>query len=175
MIRSARQIGERLLEESRQAEQRIFRSFQGATARARTRPVIAIGDDILLANTAAVQILEPADHALLRALAVEAPMGREANCNIRLSTGQCLSASVLRIAGSGVALFTFDEELTRRSMVLPPGPAAATGSVLVTGEAGTGRTTASRAPGSTPPRSSRRANGRGRNRCGAASPNLVVS
>ncbi|MDF3306614.1 helix-turn-helix domain-containing protein [Rhodococcus sp. T2V] len=150
VIRSARQIGERLLEESRQAEQRIFRSFQDATARARTRPVIAIGDDILLANTAAVQILEPADHALLRALAVEAPMDREANRDIRLSTGQCLSASVLRIPGSGAALFTFDEELTRRSMVLPPGPAAATGSVLVTGEAGTGRTTAARAAAGEP-------------------------
>ncbi|MFC9356704.1 sigma-54-dependent Fis family transcriptional regulator [Rhodococcus sp. NPDC057014] len=150
VIRSARQIGERLLEESRQAEQRIFRSFQDATARARTRAVIAIGDDILLANTAAVQILEPADHALLRALAVEAPLDRESTRDIRLSTGQCLSASVLRIPGSGAALFSFHEELTRRSMVLPPGPAAATGSVLVTGEAGTGRTTAARAAAGEP-------------------------
>ncbi|MCQ4121806.1 sigma-54-dependent Fis family transcriptional regulator [Rhodococcus tibetensis] len=143
VIRSARQIGERLLEESRQAEQRIFRSFQDATVRARNRPVIAIGDDILLANTAAIQILEPADHALLRALAIDAPMDREVTRDIDLSTGR-LSASVLRIPGSGAALFTLDEPLTR-SKTLQPGPVASIGSVLITGEPGSGHTTAARA------------------------------
>ncbi|MFD9667195.1 sigma-54-dependent Fis family transcriptional regulator [Rhodococcus sp. NPDC059968] len=145
VIRAARQIGERLLEESRQAELRIFRSFQDATVRARTRPVIAIGDDILLANTAAVQILEPADHALLRALAVEAPLDREITHDVQLSAGRLLTASVLRIPGSGAALFTFGAEPTARATTLPPGPSAPIGSVLITGEPGTGRTTTARA------------------------------
>ncbi|RZL83489.1 MAG: hypothetical protein EOP32_07285 [Rhodococcus sp. (in: high G+C Gram-positive bacteria)] len=145
VIRSARQIGERLLEESRQAELRVFHSFQDATVRARTSPVIAIGDDILLANTAAVQILEPADHALLRALAVEAPLDREITHDVQLSAGRLLTASVLRIPGSGAALFTFGTEPAARSATLSPGPAAPIGSVLITGEPGTGRTTAARA------------------------------
>ncbi|MFC0449305.1 sigma-54-dependent Fis family transcriptional regulator [Rhodococcus jostii] len=145
VIRSARQIGERLLEESRQAELRIFHSFQDATVRARTSPVIAIGDDILLANTAAVQILEPADHALLRALAVEAPLDREITHDVQLSAGRLLTASVLRIPGSGAALFTFGTGPASRSTTLSPGPAAPIGSVLITGEPGTGRTTAARA------------------------------
>ena len=144
VIRAARQIGERLLEESRQAEQRIFRSFQDATVRARTRPVIAIGDDILLANTAAVQILEPADHALLRALAVEAPIDREITHEVQLSAGRLLAASVLRIPGSGAALFTFGVGPSARSSTLPSGVVAPIGSVLITGEPGTGRTTAAR-------------------------------
>jgi transcriptional regulator of acetoin/glycerol metabolism len=46
VIRSANQIGERLLEESRQSEQRIFNSFQDAALRARSRPRLAIWVDI---------------------------------------------------------------------------------------------------------------------------------
>jgi len=144
VTRSARQIGERLLEESRQAEQRVFRSFQDATARARTRPVIAIGDDIFLANTAAVQFLEAADHAHLRALAIDSPIDRQVTRDVHLSTGR-VSASVLRIPGSGAALFTFGGEPLNRSIMLSPGPGAPIGSVLVTGEPGSGRTTAARA------------------------------
>ncbi|WP_063720704.1 sigma-54-dependent Fis family transcriptional regulator [Rhodococcus sp. JVH1] len=145
VIRSANQIGERLLEESRQSEQRIFNSFQDAALRARTRPVIAIGDDILLANTAAVQILEPADHALLRALAVEAPMDREITRDVQLSTGRLLAASVLRVPASGAALFIFESGPTARSTPLSPVPMAPIGAMLITGEPGTGRTAAARA------------------------------
>jgi len=145
VIRSANQIGERLLEESRQSEQRIFNSFQDAALRARTRPVIAIGDDILLANTAAVQILEPADHALLRALAVEAPMDREITRDVQLSTGRLLAASVLRVPASGAALFIFESDPTARSTPLSPVPMAPIGAMLITGEPGTGRTAAARA------------------------------
>ncbi|TCN55975.1 regulatory Fis family protein [Rhodococcus sp. SMB37] len=144
VIRAARQVGERLLEESRQAELRVFRSFQDATVRARTRPVIAIGDDILLANTAAVQILQPADHALLRALAVDAPIDRETTQDVQLSAGPLLTASVLRVPGSGAALFTFGEVQTRSATMIQ-GPVVPTGSLLITGEPGTGRTTVARA------------------------------
>ncbi|MFF0816270.1 sigma-54-dependent Fis family transcriptional regulator [Rhodococcus sp. NPDC003318] len=137
VTRSARQIGERLLEEARQAEQRVFASFQDATARARTRPVIAIGDDILLANTAAAQMFSPADHVLLRALAVEAPIDREVIHQVPLTVGRTLPASVRRVVGSGAALFVFGDAPGARPVLAPPAPARA---VLVAGEPGSGRT-----------------------------------
>lgn len=143
VTRSARQIGERLLEEARHAEQRVFAAFQDATVRARARPVIAIGDDILLANTAAAQMLTPADHVLLRTLAVEAPMDREVIREVPLTTGRTLPASVRRVVGSGAALFVFGDAPDARPATPADRPAPAR-AVLVAGEPGSGRSSAAR-------------------------------
>ncbi|MGU3584597.1 sigma-54-dependent Fis family transcriptional regulator [Rhodococcus sp. C26F] len=145
VIRAARQIGEGLLEQARQAEQHIFRAFQDATIHARTRPVVAIGDDILLANTPAVQTFEPADHVLLRTLAVETPAGKDVHREVPLVSGRLLTATVTRIPGSSAALFVFGGDAAPRS-IHPSRPAARSTphAIVITGEPGTGRTTAAR-------------------------------
>ncbi|MFZ2528660.1 MAG: helix-turn-helix domain-containing protein [Rhodococcus sp. (in: high G+C Gram-positive bacteria)] len=145
VIRAAHRIGDGLLEQARRAEQRIFRSFQDATARARTRPVVAIGDDILLANTPAVQMLEPADHVLLRTLAVEVPAGRDVRREISSAVGRLLSATVTRIPGSSAALFVFDGDAAPRPTQVPhTAVRTAPRARVITGEPGTGRTTTAR-------------------------------
>lgn len=152
IIRSARQIAVRLLEASRDAELRAFRTFQHASTRERNRPVIVIGDDIVLANTPAAQLLDAADHTLLRALAIETPRGREITRDLRLTGGHRMTALVERVPGSGAALFILDQQSAtgageRSTRTVPcPGPTerrAATRTAIC-GEPGTGRTSTAR-------------------------------
>lgn len=137
LIRSVRQIEERLLAGARVAEQRMLSAFQDAVARHRDRPVVALGGEIFLANPAAVELLDAADHAVLRDLAVDA-IPAPSSRRFRLSSGQEAIVSVCGLADG--ALFTFDSvrdhSLIRTSRV----PA----SVVVHGEPGSGRTYAVR-------------------------------
>jgi sigma-54 dependent transcriptional regulator, acetoin dehydrogenase operon transcriptional activator AcoR len=139
VIRSARQIGERLLEQACEAERRAFNSFQHAAARTRTRPVIAIGDDLFLANAAAMQMIQPADQAVLRAASLDVPTNRESSRHIQLVCGRDVLASVSPVAGTTAVVFTLTDEEKPR----PVGVSTATHTrTLITGEPGSGRTTA---------------------------------
>jgi len=136
LLRAARQIESRLLAGAREAEQRILAGFQTAVTRDRSRPVVALGEDLFLANASAVELLDSADHAVLRGLAVEAP-GRPRR--LELSTGKEVLVSFERIADG--ALFLFDpavEQPVRTSGRRVNAP------TLVHGEPGSGRTRAAR-------------------------------
>ncbi|MFE4670784.1 sigma-54-dependent Fis family transcriptional regulator [Streptomyces sp. NPDC056716] len=70
--RAVREIEDRLGDGAGLADQRLLAAFQLATASAasaRTTPVLALGDNLLLATPQAMELLDTADHATLRALA----------------------------------------------------------------------------------------------------------
>jgi transcriptional regulator of acetoin/glycerol metabolism len=138
VIRSARQIGERLLEQAHEAERRAFNSFQHAAARARSRPVIAIGDDLFLANAAAMQMIQPADQAVLRAASLDVPTNRQSSHHIRLVSGREVLASVRPVSGTSAVVFELTDEENPRPVAVSPATQTRT---LITGEPGSGRTT----------------------------------
>ena len=138
VIRSARQVGERLLEQARESERRAFNTFQHAAARARSRPVIAIGDDIFLANAAAMQIVQPDDQAVLRAASVDVPTNHESVLHIRLVSGREVIAAVSPVPGTTAAVFTLTDEDVPRPVAVNVGTRTRT---LISGEPGSGRTT----------------------------------
>jgi sigma-54 dependent transcriptional regulator, acetoin dehydrogenase operon transcriptional activator AcoR len=138
VIRSAGLIGERLLEQAREAERRAFNSFQHAAARARSRPVIAIGDDIFLANAAAMQIVQPADQAVLRAASVDVPTNHESMLHIRLVSGREVIASISPVPGTTAVVFELTDDETPHPVAVSVGTRTRT---LISGEPGSGRTT----------------------------------
>lgn len=137
LVRAVRQIEERLLAGARRAEQRLLASFQSAQLDDRSRPVVALGEDVLLANAAATELLDAADHAVLRDMAVDAPTGQSRSQRLTLSTGREVLTSFRRGPDGVGALFTF-RPMPPRPIVALPRPARAP--VLVHGEPGSGRT-----------------------------------
>lgn len=135
LVRAVRQIEERLLTGARETERRLLAGFQTAVLRDRSRPVVALGEGVLLANTAAVDLLDSADHAVLRGMAVDAP----ARSGLQLSSGQDVLVSTDKVADGTV--FTFESVAHRPAS---PGRRMAGAPVLVHGEPGSGRTTAVR-------------------------------
>ncbi|MGH3712508.1 MAG: sigma-54-dependent Fis family transcriptional regulator [Micromonosporaceae bacterium] len=148
LIRAARDIETRLLEGSRVAEHRMLASYQAAVRR-RTRPVLVLGDGVVLANPPAVDLLEASDHAVLRALSSEVRDDRRHQRDVPLACGATVRVGFERIpGGGGGVLFELDEAPGRA-----PGRRTASRddtmgrirdqrlSVMVTGEPGSGRTT----------------------------------
>jgi sigma-54 dependent transcriptional regulator, acetoin dehydrogenase operon transcriptional activator AcoR len=144
VIRSARQIGERLLDQARDAEKRIFGVFQHATVQARSRPVIAVGDDIFLANAAAMQIIESADQAVLRAVSVDRAQHGETTQQVQLCSGRTVTASINPVAGTGAAVFVLSPPSRAQTPSAPSSRRRSPTWTLICGEPGSGRTTTAR-------------------------------
>lgn len=140
IVRAARHIADRLLEGSRERDQRMLAAFQDAQLRDRSRPVVALGDDVLLANGPAIELLDMADHAVLRGLAADAPVGRVSSRKLVLATGREVLASIQRTGGNDGALVAFDPVQAPAARITERVPAAAP--ALIHGEPGSGRTTA---------------------------------
>jgi transcriptional regulator of acetoin/glycerol metabolism len=154
LVRSVREIEQRLLEYACAADQRMLDVYRTATQR-RGRPVLVLGDTAVLANPAAMEIFDAVDQAAFRELANSAPAHDRRTHTLVLSSGARVRVEVQRIDGTGRVLFEFErldehgpparragfcapvEDLVRsleqaRTRRLP---------VLVCGEPGTGRTT----------------------------------
>ncbi len=154
--RAVRDIERRLLEGSPQSQQHLLAAFQAA-ARHRSRAVVVLGDDLVLSNPAAVDLLELADHAMLRTVAPDVPVGRELTRQVTLASGRVVEARVSRIDGTGGVLFQLvpaDRPRSARALRGAGGGADLSrelaalrrtrSAVLVCGEPGSGRTTAVR-------------------------------
>ncbi|MEE3062685.1 MAG: helix-turn-helix domain-containing protein [Actinomycetota bacterium] len=139
--RSARQIGERLLDQTCEAEKRVFSTFRQTTAHERSRPVIAVGEDIFLANAAAMQIVEATDHATLRAISLDFVDNAELIRHIQLCSGQSVIASINPIPGTGAAVFSLSPERSETAQWPPNGRRLDPAWTLISGEPGSGRTT----------------------------------
>ncbi|MEN8673901.1 helix-turn-helix domain-containing protein [Nocardioides sp.] len=96
--RAVHDIEQRLLDGSRTSEKNLLRAFQGA-AGLRRRAILAIGEDIVLSNHAANDLLSPADIALLRALAEE-PQRDEQALELTLECGDAVSIEIARVGGA---------------------------------------------------------------------------
>ncbi|MEV6062823.1 sigma-54-dependent Fis family transcriptional regulator [Nocardia asteroides] len=137
--RMVRDIEERFQRDSPRAQSRLMSAFQSAAGR-RGRAVVVIGAGLVLATPAAVDLLEPADHAALRACAEAVPAGGRQSQELVLTSGRSVRLLCQSIEGTeGVLVDITPESGTRRggpsSDRLPRWP------LLVVGEAGTGRTT----------------------------------
>ena len=157
LMRATRGIEQRLLEGSRVAEKQLLAEFQAHGSR--RHAVLALGEDMVLANTAAVDLVKGADHVALRAVAAELSSHSPFSCSLTLTSGTEVSVRARLIAGTlGGALFEIIETPrvgTSRPRGSRPARAVAATSeepatqeqartVLVTGEPGTGRTTTAR-------------------------------
>lgn len=153
LVRAVRDIERRLLEGARQSERRLLSAFQTAM-RERSGPVVVFGADVVLMNQAATDLLDAADHGVLRALALDGPDRDAWTRSLTLGSGADVRVLAERIPGAG------DGTLLRLApLAATPGPSAgefdplrqlaalrgAGGAVLVGGEPGSGRTRAAQA------------------------------
>ncbi|MFD6059480.1 sigma-54-dependent Fis family transcriptional regulator [Rhodococcus wratislaviensis] len=158
LMRAARDIEERLLEGSRVAEKQLLAEFQ-AHANQRRHAVVALGENLVLTNTAAVDLVKGADHVALRAIAADLPGSAAVECSLTLSSGAEVAVRARAVSGShGGALFEITEDHTRSTrrpsgprstpvLSTPenqPTPTGLSRTILITGEPGTGRTTTAR-------------------------------
>lgn len=155
LMRAAKDIEERLLEGARLAEKLLLAEFQ--IQGGQRHAVIALGEGIVLTNTAAVDIVRGDDHVALRALAAELSGRAVSEDPVILSSGAQVTVRAHLVPGAqGGALFEIidaptgaaaSKSSTGRRYVPAPGvePAAPSArTVLVTGEPGSGRTTTAR-------------------------------
>ncbi|RVX38714.1 transcriptional regulator of acetoin/glycerol metabolism [Nonomuraea polychroma] len=144
LARAASDIEERLLLSARRAQQHMLAAFQAAAA-GRTRPVLVLGEGVVLANPAAAELLDPIDHLRLRELAAD--LGRRHRSEergIELSSGRHLHVRLQAIASTDGTLFEFTDPGHARPVLVSRPQAPASTSVYIGGEPGTGRTTTAR-------------------------------
>ncbi|MDH6678020.1 transcriptional regulator of acetoin/glycerol metabolism [Rhodococcus sp. LBL1] len=158
LARAVRDIEARLLEGARESDRRVVDAFQIA-ARQRGVAVAAMGQDIMLTNKAAVELLDPSDHVALRTLAADVPAGESRTLDFALSGGGRTGLRIDRVAGAeSGALFLLDVDETRppvRRRATPQDATSrlrarlhelrsSTGALAIVGEPGSGRSWAAR-------------------------------
>ncbi len=143
IARAVRDIESRLLGGSRVSERHLLAAFQAAGHRGSA--IVAIGEDIVMTNQPAADLLTPGDVALLRVLAEEPPRGDQTTLRLRLESGRTAAVTISRVAGArrGV-LLRFTERPTGPHLVPAAFPASRPEPVappcLVAGPPGSGRT-----------------------------------
>ncbi|MFE5909310.1 sigma-54-dependent Fis family transcriptional regulator [Streptomyces wedmorensis] len=156
LTRAAREIEQRLLHGAREAEQRLLSAYQNASIGGR-RTVAALSEGVVMASAAAMELLSPSDHAVLRGIAGELPSrGRSARREVELSSGRTVVVDFRPVPGTGGVLVEIHDPAEHR-MPVPRGQrgkaAATVGEtkdfdryraarrpVLICGEPGSGRT-----------------------------------
>jgi transcriptional regulator of acetoin/glycerol metabolism len=150
--RAVADIERRLLDGAKLAEQQLLAAFQSVQHRACA--VLALGQDVVLANTAATELLDTADHRLLRELGrTQRGLGR-----LRLTSGTPVEVRVEAVSASAGLLFELAPVRTSSPVVSRPqssrglfpaqiderlrSAGRARRRVLISGEPGAGRTTA---------------------------------
>lgn len=135
-------IAERLLSRSHLDHRQVIATFERAAER-RDIAVVAVGDDLQLTNTPAAQLLAPADFGTLRLFLSE----RDVPPVMTLVSGVVTAVEAVPIPGvRSSAIFRLRPRMgTVPATALTAGPrrgAAGAGTVAISGEPGTGRTTA---------------------------------
>ena len=158
LARAAADIEKRLLEGSKASEQRLVDAFQRVSHQ-RHIAVAAIGDDILLSNRTALDLLDTADHVSLRSLIADLNPDQSRLVTVELASGALARVQADRISGAdGGALFLVEplqreRAPIRRTHERAPSPGerlrrdlvrarASSSAVAISGEAGSGRTSA---------------------------------
>ena len=151
--RAVDDIEERLLVGTRSAQRRLFDAFEVA-ARRTAGALVALGDDTVIANRAAWDLIEPDDLAELRELAARVTRV-DTTSTVRLTGGRNLQVRMQQVTAlaQGALFHLFAPVVTEASRQpgdqVPPRQAshapADTDVVLVVGPSGTGRSTLARA------------------------------
>ncbi|MEU6561477.1 sigma-54-dependent Fis family transcriptional regulator [Nocardia nova] len=142
--RMVRDIEERLQHDSSLGQRRLFDAFQ-TVARRRGRAVVVIGHSLVLATPAALDLLEPVDHAAVRACAEGVgPAG--ATHQLTLTSGRSVRLRCAPVDGAdGVLIDILPTDARRRPEVT--GRETGRWPLLIVGENGSGRTTEARLAG----------------------------
>ena len=160
LSRAASDIERRLLEGARVSQQKLVDAFARVSPQSHLA-VTAIGDDILLSNRTAHDVLDAADHAVLRGLAADLAPDQSRTTSIELASGELADVRADRVAGAdGGALFlvrpsrrphtgirrkrTSSVSAGARNRALLQKLRESTDAVAIGGEPGTGRTSAVR-------------------------------
>ncbi|QQM52978.1 sigma-54-dependent Fis family transcriptional regulator [Rhodococcus pyridinivorans] len=120
LTRAVEDVHRRLLEGARSTEIALLAAFQETVSRRRGAPVVAIGEDVFFANTAAQQVLDSVDHTVLRAVTEGTPSGRQLTKDLTLNSGLAVRAIWSRVTSRGGVVLEFDpaEPLRHRHSVV---------------------------------------------------------
>lgn len=108
LTRAVEDVHGRLLEGARATETALLAAFQEIVSRRRGAPVVAIGEDVFFANTAAQQVLDSVDHTVLRAVTEGTPSGRQFTKDLTLNSGLAVRAIWSRVTSRGGVVLQFD-------------------------------------------------------------------
>ncbi|MFI1888673.1 AAA family ATPase [Streptomyces jumonjinensis] len=129
----------------------MLTAFRTAAAGRRGRPVLVLGEEVVLANPAAVELLDPVDHIRLRTLATGLRgERRRSEATVELSSGRTVAVRFRAVeAGAGGVLFEFDETGPPGARTAPRhGSGSGSGSDVCSGAASTSTSGVRRAPAS---------------------------
>lgn len=147
--RAVDDVQSRLLDRSRRREQFLLAAFQDAVGRHRDEAVMAFADGIALTNAKAGTLIDPVDHAVLRAVIDEERPGGAAQTTITLSSGSSAHVQWTFVQPDGGAIIRVHLPLvqaaTARTPARPASRRAQRIAMLIRGESGTGKTTAAAA------------------------------
>src|ERR1700744_1057094 len=104
--RAAGEIEQVLLESRSKNERALLAALQRELGAGRDRPTVAIGPDIFLANTAAIELLDAADHALIRDVAASCTGETTKAAHVTLSRSRAADVTCRRLTPSAGALLT---------------------------------------------------------------------
>lgn len=148
--RAAQDIEQRLLDQAKASERALLAAFQ--TVSRQRRAIAAVGDDIVLTNKSAVDLLGPSDYALLRLLA-ERTAAHPRVTEVRLASGAAVRIHLSQAPGAGTGMLFHFEPLEEAATVTRVRAGATghralegatTGPVLIVGERGSGRSSEAR-------------------------------
>jgi transcriptional regulator of acetoin/glycerol metabolism len=146
LVRAVEDIELRLLDQAKASERAILAAFQAASQH--RRPVAAFGEDLVLTNKAALDLLEPPDYAVLRMLMEDLDRTPARRAQVDLVSGATVDVHVQRIIGAGEGtLFHFEQAAAPRhgqSRRTSVEEVVDSGPLLVHGAQGTGRSTEAR-------------------------------
>ena len=148
IARAVQDIEQRLLDGSRVSEKCLLAAFQEASGN-RRRAVLAVGEDIVMCNQAASDLLSASDIALLRVLAEEPARREESVLSLTLTSGRAASVTVTRVEGARRGVLIGVEAFAIRpapdpGRPLPAGRRGAGRPPWSAARPGTGRTTRAR-------------------------------
>ncbi|GAA4722963.1 transcriptional regulator MimR [Nocardioides endophyticus] len=148
IARAVLDIEQRLLDGSRFSEKSLLAAFQTASGRSRGA-VLAVGEDIVMCNQAASDLLSSSDIALLQVLADDPPTSGTSTLRLNLDAGRAANVTVTRVAGArrGVLLHVVPRSdgphLTPSAISTSQFPRVRA-PILISGQPGTGRSTRAR-------------------------------
>jgi transcriptional regulator of acetoin/glycerol metabolism len=148
LVQAVRDVEHRLLDSARAGEQRLLAAFRAACVRQGGAAIVALGDDLLLANGVARRTLDASDHIVLSGLAELASDHRQLSRRVRLSSDLPAQVRWRRVEDCSGVIFevrpanTHDMPATTWPAIEAPRPARpGRAPTLISGEPGTGRTT----------------------------------
>jgi transcriptional regulator of acetoin/glycerol metabolism len=138
----AAEIEQRLLEGRSPNEQALLAALQRELGARRDRPTLAIGRDIFLANAPAIELLDAADHALIREFAASCTGEAPKAAHVTLSRNRRVAISGRLLMPCGGVVLSINCMKNHAPQVLLQLPPDTHRGTLIWGEPGAGHTTA---------------------------------